>query len=82
MLASNLLVKNSGIRYIQTVLRVNRQTVLKWLNRKADQCQFASKQQHYRQVQIDELLTFVKERKKQKWWLLYAYAPETDEILA
>ncbi len=82
VLALKLLIKNSGIRDIETVLGVHGQTILRWLNQKADQCQFAPKQQHYGQVQIDQLWTFVKQRKKQKRWLFYAYAPETDEILA
>ncbi len=82
VLALKMLVRNSGIRDIEAVLGVGRQTLLKWLNQKADQCQFSPKQQHYRQVQIDELWTFVGQRKKQKRWLFYAYAQETDEILA
>ncbi|WP_460969636.1 IS1 family transposase, partial [Pontibacter aydingkolensis] len=36
----------------------------------------------YASVQIDEVWTFVKERKKRRKWLFYAYAPETDEVLA
>lgn len=33
-------------------------------------------------MQIDEVWTFVGQRKKHKWWIFYAYAPETDEVLA
>jgi transposase-like protein len=74
-LVLKLLVRNGGIRDIQAILGVHRQTVLKWLNQKADLCQFAPKQQYYGQVQVDELWSFVKKRKKQKRWLFYAYAP-------
>jgi IS1 family transposase len=82
VLALKLLVRNSGIRAIETVLGVHRQTILRCLKQKADQCRLAPNQQHYGQEQIDELWTFVKQRKKQKRWLFYAYARETDEILA
>jgi IS1 family transposase/transposase-like protein len=81
-LALKLLVRNSGIRDIEAVLGVHRQTLLKWLKERADECQIRPRQQQYQQVQIDELWTFVKMRKKQKRWLFYAYAPETEEILA
>ncbi|MBC3539133.1 IS1 family transposase [Rufibacter sediminis] len=33
-------------------------------------------------VQIDEAWGFVGKRRKGKYWLPYAYSPETDEILA
>jgi hypothetical protein len=33
-------------------------------------------------VQLDEVWTFVGQRKKRKRWLFYAYAQETDEVLA
>ncbi|MCS6832514.1 MAG: IS1 family transposase, partial [Flammeovirgaceae bacterium] len=39
------------------------------------------KLKHYRSVQIDELWSYVGQ-KSQKRWIVYAYAPETDEILA
>ena len=31
---------------------------------------------------MDELWSFVGKRKKGKYWLIYAYCPETDQILA
>ena len=81
-LVLKMLVRNTGIRDIEAVLGIHRQTVLKWLNQAAEERQVKPRQKQYTTVQIDELWTFVKERKKKKRWLLYAYAPETDEILA
>jgi len=81
-LVLKMLVRNSGIRDIEAVLGIHRQTVLKWLNQAAAEREVKPRQQHYQQLQIDELWTFVKERKRKKRWLLYAYAPETDEIVA
>ncbi|WP_266206124.1 IS1 family transposase [Pontibacter kalidii] len=81
-LVLRLLVRNSGIRDIEEVTGVHRQTVLRWLNQKAHSLQVSPRQQGYGQVQLDEVWTFVKERKKRKRWLFYAYAPETDEGLA
>lgn len=81
-LALKLLVRNSGIRDIEAVLGIHRQTILKWLNQAADERQVKPKQKQYKELQIDEFWTFVKERKRRKRWLLYAYAPETEEIVA
>lgn len=81
-LVIRLLVRNSGIRDIEEVTGVHRQTVLRWLNQKADSLHHSPRQQCYGQVQVDEVWTFVGRRKKCKRWLFYAYAPETDEVLA
>ncbi|PRY03359.1 IS1 family transposase [Pontibacter ummariensis] len=81
-LVLRLLVRNSGIRDIEQVTGGHRQTVLRWLNQKAESCQVRPSRQQYRQVQLDEVWTFVGQRKKRKRWLFYAYAPETDEVLA
>ena len=81
-LALRLLVRNSGIRDIEAVTGVHRQTVLRWLNQKAESLEVKPRLRVYRSVQIDEVWTFVKERKRRKRWLFYAYAPETDEVLA
>jgi len=81
-LVLKMLVRNSGIRDIEAVLGIHRQTVLKWLNQAAEEREVKPRQKHYQELQIDELWTFVKERKRKKRWLLYAYAPETDEIVA
>ncbi|MFD3004087.1 IS1 family transposase, partial [Pontibacter toksunensis] len=81
-LVLRMLVRNSGIRDIEEVTGVHRQTVLRWLNQKADSLQVIPRHQHYVQVQIDEVWTFVRRRKQCKRWLFYAYAPETEEVLA
>jgi insertion element IS1 protein InsB len=81
-LVLKLLVRNSGIRDIEAVLGIHRQTILKWLNQAADEREIKPTQKHYKEVQVDELWTFVKERKKKKRWLIYAYAKESDEIVA
>ncbi|MBX0331827.1 IS1 family transposase [Pontibacter sp. HSC-14F20] len=81
-LVLQMLVRNAGIRDIEEVTGVHRQTVLRWLNQKADSLQVSPRQGHYDSVQVDEVWTFVKRRKKCKRWLFYAYAPETDEVLA
>uniref|UniRef100_UPI003742CEC0 IS1 family transposase n=1 Tax=Adhaeribacter swui TaxID=2086471 RepID=UPI003742CEC0 len=38
-------------------------------------------QKHYSTVQIDEVWSFVGQRKKGKYWLFYAYSAEYDKIL-
>ncbi|AHM60702.1 insertion element iS1 1/5/6 protein insB [Flammeovirgaceae bacterium 311] len=60
---------------------MHRQTAIKILEQRVQQLSFKHWQSSYDQVQIDELYSFV-ESKENKRWLLYAYAPETDEVLA
>lgn len=36
----------------------------------------------YKSVQVDEFWGYVGDKKKGKRWLIYAYAPETQEIIA
>lgn len=81
-LVLKLLVRNSGIRDIEEVTGVHRQTVLRWLGKAAAGCHVTPRRRAYSSVQIDEVWTFVRERKRRKRWLFYAYAPETDEVLA
>ncbi|AHM62806.1 insertion element iS1 1/5/6 protein insB [Flammeovirgaceae bacterium 311] len=76
-----MLIRNCGLRDIQFITGVHRQTVLKILGQKVQQLSFKHWQSSYDLVQIDELYSFMKS-KENKQWLLYAYAPETDEILA
>ena len=76
-----MLIRNCGLRDIQFITGVHRQTVLKILEQKVQQLIFRHWQSSYDLVQIDELYSFV-DSKENKQWLLYAYAPETDEILA
>lgn len=81
-LVIRLLERNSGIRDIEDLLGISRKCILDNLCRQGNTIQIKPAQQHYTSVQIDELWSFVGKRKKGKYWLLYAYSPETDEILA
>ncbi|MCC9135771.1 IS1 family transposase [Pontibacter silvestris] len=81
-LVLRMLVRNSGIRDIEKVTGVHRQTVFRWLNQKAGSLQVSPRLEAYTSVQIDEVWTFVGQRKKRKRWLFYAYATETEEVLA
>ncbi|ALJ00895.1 hypothetical protein DC20_20305 [Rufibacter tibetensis] len=81
-LVLGMLVRNSGGRDVEEVTGVHRQTVLRWLNQKAESLQVKPRLEAYKSVQMDEVWTFVGQRKKRKRWLFYAYAPETDEVLA
>ena len=77
----SMLLRNSGIRDIETILNVSRKCVLNTLVWQASKCEIVPKQSHYKSVQIDEHWSYVKEKKKQKRWLIYAYAPETKEVI-
>lgn len=76
-----MLIRNCGLRDIEFLTGVHRQTVLKILEQRVQQLNFKQWQSSYDLVQIDELYSFV-ESKENKQWLIYAYAPETDEVLA
>ena len=77
-----MLLRNCGIRDIETILGVSRYSVLSCLRRSA--LLFKNRPQHsyYPSLQIDEFWTYVGKRKEGKVWLLYAYSPEFDEIVA
>ncbi|WP_224998053.1 IS1 family transposase [Cesiribacter sp. SM1] len=76
-----MLIRNCGLRDIAFITGVHRQTVVKILEQRVQQLSFEHWQSSYDLVQIDELYSFV-ESKENKQWLLFAYAPETDEVLA
>lgn len=80
-LISSMLLRNCGIRDIAQVLRISPNSVLSHLIHQADLCRIIPKKKHYKSVQIDEHWSYVKHKKKGKRWLIYAYAPETDEVL-
>ena len=65
-----------------SVLAMSAKTVARCLRRKADKLVVYPLQKQYDRVIIDEFWRFVGKRKENKRWFLYAYAPETDEILA
>ena len=77
-----MLLRNCGVRDIETILGVSRYSVLSCLRRSA--LLFKNRLQHsyYPSLQIDEFWTYVGKRKEGKVWLLYAYSPEFDEIVA
>ena len=81
-LVVRLLERNSSIRDIAELLGISRKCILDNLCRQGTKIKVQPAQQHYTSVQIDEVWSFVGKRKKGKYWLLYAYSPETDEVLA
>lgn len=79
-LVIRMLTRGSGIRDIAYVLRISTGCVLRVLVSQAN-LTFSPKHKVYHKVQVDELYSFVQNKKK-KVWILYAYCAQTDEILA
>lgn len=77
----SMLLRNCGIRDISALLKVSRKCVLNCLIRSAASAKIAPKKSHYKSVQIDEHWSYVG-NKKNKRWLIYAYSPENEEIIA
>jgi insertion element IS1 protein InsB len=77
-----LLERNNGIRDIESVLEVSRQCVVNRLMRESESISIAPSRRYYQSIQIDEVWSYVGNKKKGKYWLFYAYSPEYDEILA
>ena len=77
----SLLLRNSGIRDIETVLKVSRRCVLHVMFTEEKKCEIVQKLGNYKSVKLDEHWSYVHQRKKKKRWLIYAYAPEIDEVL-
>ena len=77
-----LLERNSGIRDIEALLQISRKCILDNLCRQGNKILIQPAKKHYKSLQLDEVWSFVGKRKEGKYWLLYAYSPETDEILA
>jgi IS1 family transposase len=75
-------LNGSGIRDIHRVMKLSIVCILsilrKWFKQNKEPCFEGS----YGQVQLDELWTFVKHRKKGKRWLWYAYDKDSGKILA
>jgi|SRR5690606_3061503 len=76
-----MLRRNCGIRDIQVLLKVSRWCILRTLCLFASTCRISPSRKQYASVQVDELWSFVRRRKRGKYWLIYAYAPENDEII-
>jgi len=75
-----MLLHNTGIRDIEAITGIRRTTIIALLVG-CGSIRLKPRQRSYRSVQIDEVWSYVG-AKKRKRWLLYAYAPETDEVLA
>jgi len=75
-------LNGSGIRDIQRVLGISIVCILFALRTWFKGIDEPSPMGSYREVQIDEMWTFVKHRKKGKRWLWYAYDRESGKILA
>jgi insertion element IS1 protein InsB len=75
-------MNSSGIRDIQRVLGLSIVCILMILRRWFDELEEPIVSGHYKEVQIDEMWTFVKHRKGGKRWFWYAYDKETQQILA
>lgn len=78
-IAISMLQRGIGIRDISECLRISRNTVLKLLNSRA--VKLAPLQKKYKELQIDELWSYVK-HKSNKVWLIYAVCAETKEVVA
>jgi IS1 family transposase/transposase-like protein len=78
----SLLLRNSGIRDIETILKVSRRCVLDTLLRESAAYELIPKLKRYKSIQVDEHWSYVRHKKKGKRWLIYAYAPETKEVIA
>ena len=75
------LSRNTGIRDAANLLDVSPACVLKNLRKEAQKCKITPRKSAYDSVQIDELWSYVGNKKKGKRWLIYAYAPESKEII-
>lgn len=76
-----LLLRGSSIRDCAAVLQISLPCVLNCLLKAAESLVVYPLKKHYSLVQVDEFWTFVGEKKKRKYWFIYAYSPDNDEIL-
>jgi IS1 family transposase len=76
-----LLVHGSGITDIANVLSISKGCVIRTLLKMGKQIILKSSKKHFQKVHIDELHSFVGKKKK-KVWIIYAYDPQTKEIIA
>ena len=81
-LLKTMTLNGSGIRDIHRVLQLSIVCILfalrTWFKQIEEPCFNGS----YKEVQIDEIWTFVKHRKQGKRWVWYAYDKKTKKILA
>ena len=81
LVVRNLLLRGNSLSDCRAILGVSISFVLSWLLINTKDLVITPKRKNYNKVQVDELWTYVG-NKKNKEWVIYAYAPETDEILA
>ncbi len=79
MIAISMLKRGIGIRDISECLKISKNTVLRLLN--STDIKLAPLQNKYKELQIDELWSYVK-HKGNKVWLIYAVCAETKEVVA
>ncbi|WP_299466634.1 IS1 family transposase [uncultured Microscilla sp.] len=77
----NLLLRGNSLSDCKAILGVGFQFILKWLLNHTKGLELKPSKTHYDKIQIDEFWTYVGSKKNKKW-IIYAYAPETNEILA
>lgn len=76
-----MLLRGSGVRDCAAVLGISKNCVLRHLIKAAGETVIKPEKSYYHKVQIDELWSYVGKKEK-KVWLLYAYCPQSGEILA
>ena len=76
-----LLVHGNGVADIASFLGISKGCVIRTMLKVGMSITLKPSKKHYHKVQIDELHSFVGKKQK-KVWVIYAYAVETDEILA
>ena len=74
-----MLVRGCSIADIVVIEKVSKYKVLSVLVKSAHQIK--PKKRYYRRIQVDEFWTYVG-YKKNKVWLVYAYDPDTNEIVS
>ena len=77
----NLLLRGNSLSDCRSILGISISFILRWLLNNTADLNLNPRQNHYHKVQIDEFWTYVGEKKHKKW-VIYAYAPESNEILA
>ena len=81
-LVRSMTFNGSGIRDIQRVLGLSIVTILFILRTWFRTIREPLMEGHFKRVQIDEMWTFVKQRKAGKRWLWYAFDADSGQILA
>jgi len=75
-----MLLRGSGIRDCAAVAGVSKAAVSRLIIRNALRLEIKPKLSYYHKVQIDEQWSYVGKKSK-KVWMIYAYAPQTGEVL-